>query len=534
MRRRWALLLACMAAWPAPSAGAQEVPSVRECEIVHADDLRVLHQGTVNERVILSGEAEIRCNDGVMVRADTMISHSASGRREFIGRVFFQDSLKSLTADRVDYEHADGRLVARGNVVLTDRVDGSVVRNGSELEYLRATDDRPESWAIVRGRPHATLYDSKARTDTMSVSSEEAPPLEVDADVMEITGERLFRAVGNVELQRGTTHGTAAEADFDQVEQRAVLIGDAMIEDERFTLSGDSLVAFLEGEGLREVRALGDAILLSEDLRVDAPELQVYFRDGAVHRMIAMRLPGEVEADSGVARAPGPEALRDSGDVAVNADRTGAATGAGQGEVAADSAAAATNEADARPRGPRRTVGPQPLATATEFWLVADSIDAVVSDDRLDLVVAVGNAYGERTADSLTALLPEEVGRDWLRGDTIIGYFAEAPPEPDTAASALDGEAKERVVLERLVAIGEGGRAQSLYRIREEGKDRPGVNYLTANRITLFLQDGEVVSVEAEGPIRGYHLQPREDRGTGRELDANRAAESRQGAPPQR
>ena len=489
MRRRWALLLACMAAWPAPSAGAQEVPSVRECEIVHADDLRVLHQGTVDERVILSGEAEIRCNDGVMVRADTMISHSASGRREFIGRVFFQDSLKSLTADRVDYEHADGRLVARGNVVLTDRVDGSVVRNGSELEYLRATESRSESWAVVRGRPHATLYRSRARTDTASVPPEDAPPLEVDADVMEITGERLFRAIGNVELQRGTTHGTAAEADFDQVEQRAVLIGDAMIEDERFTLSGDSLVAFLEGEGLREVRALGDAILLSEDLRVDAPELQVYFREGAVHRMIAMRLPAE---------------------------------------------AADTASADTTPRGPLRTVGPQPLATATEFWLVADSIDAVVSDDRLDMVVAVGNAYGERTADSLTALLPEEVGRDWLRGDTIIGYFAEAPPEPDTVDSATDGGAKERVVLERLVAIGKGGRAQSLYRIREEGKDRPGVNYLTANRITLFLQNGEVVSVEAEGPIRGYHLQPREDRGAGRELDVKTAAGSRQGAPPQR
>jgi hypothetical protein len=529
MRRRWALLLACMAAWPTASARAQEVPSVRECEIVHADDLRVLNQGTADERVILSGEAEIRCSDGVMVRADSMISHSASGHREFIGRVFFQDSLKSLTADRVDYEHVDGRLLARGNVVLTDRVDGSVVRNGSELEYLRATDGRPESWAIVRGRPHATLYDSKTRTDTVSVSSEEAPPLEVDADVMEITGERLFRAIGNVALQRGTTHGTAAEAEFDQVEERAVLIGDAMIEDERFTLSGDSLVAFLEGEGLREVRALGDAILLSEDLRVDAPELQVYLRDGAVHRMIAMRLPAEAGEESSVART------RDSTVAGVGGDRSGVTPGAGQPEASADSAAADTAGVDAGPRGPIRTVGPQPLATATEFWLVADSIDAVVSDDRLEMVVAVGNAYGERTADSLTALLPQEVGRDWLRGDTIIGYFAEAPPpESNTADSAADGGAKERVVLERLVAIGEGGRAQSLYRIREEGKDRPGVNYLTANRITLFLQNGEVVSVEAEGPIRGYHLQPKEDRGTGRGLDANRAAESRQGAPPQR
>src|SRR5690606_36970575 len=137
-------------------------------------------------------------------------------------------------------------------------------------------------WAVIRGRPHATLYDSRQPADTVGdagAQAEPEPPLEVDADVIEIIGERLFRGIGNVELQRGDTHGTAAEAEFDEIDQRVVLIGDAMIEGESFTLTGERLVALLDGERLREVRALEDAILLSEDLRIDAPELQVYFRD---------------------------------------------------------------------------------------------------------------------------------------------------------------------------------------------------------------------------------------------------------------
>lgn len=506
MRRRWALLLACAAAWPAASAHAQI--SARDCEIVDGRDLRVLNQGMPNERAILSGDAQIRCTGGVLVRADTMISHTAAGRREFVGNVLFQDSLKSLTADRVDYEHADGRALARGNVMLVDRVDGSVVRDASELEYLRETPDRPESRAIVRGRPHATLYQSRPAADTAgsAAAGEPPPPLEIDADSMAIVGERVYRAIGNVEMQRGETHGTAGEAEFDQVEQRVVLLGEAIIEGEGFTLSGERLVAYLAGEHLREVHALEEAVLLGEDLRIDAPELQVYFRDGAVHRMIAMRLPAETGPDSSAA-------------------------------AAADSLAAAADTlvTDEAPAAPLRTVGPQPRATATEFWLVADSIDALIPDQRLEQVVAVGNAYGERAADSLTAALPELVGRDWLRGDTITGYFVEAPAADTVATdSTSDGRARNRVALERLVAVGEGGKAQSLYRIREEGKDRPGVNYLTANRIMLFLRDGEVVSVEAVGPVRGYHLQPKEDRGGGREPDATPDVEVRKGPPPQR
>ncbi|HEX6939130.1 MAG TPA: hypothetical protein VF158_06930 [Longimicrobiales bacterium] len=578
--RGWLLPAACAALfWRAAPAPAQ-APSAPDCEIVHADDLRAVDQGTPAERLILRGRAHIECRGGVLVRADSMVSHTASGRREFIGHVLFEDTVKSLTADRVDYEHAQGRLVARGNVVLTDLQNGSVVRDGSVLEYLRTTASRPESRTIIRGRPHATLYDAapagedaSPRPGTGATAADAAPvgsppavatvgtgadtaaaePLEIDADVMEIIGEQRFRATGGVELRRGQTTGSAAEADFDQVDGRVVLRGDAMVEGETFTLTGERVVAWLAGEALREVHALEEAILLSEELRVDAPELRIFFRDGAVHRMVAMRLPDTTAAADPAAAAAGDprEARRvaESGadaTVAVPSVAGDAATRDGAPGDSAGAGAPTAELAAAPPPGPARTVGPQPRATAKDFWLAADSIDALAPGQRLETVVAVGNAYGERTADSLTAQLPELIARDWIRGDTITGYFGVVREPASTAAGAATdstGDAspggapgdsvRERTVLERLVAVGPEGTAQSLYRIREEGAESgPSVNYLTANRIVLFLENGEVTSVEAEGPVRGYHLQPRNDGGGDPDPGVADAAPPGSGPPP--
>lgn len=580
--RRWLVLAACVTWWPAAPAWAQ-TPAARDCEIIHADDLRAVDQGLRTERLILRGQAHVQCGGGVVVRADSMVSHTATGRREFIGDVLFEDTVKSLTADRVDYEHTQGRLIARGHVVLTDLEDGSVVRDGSELEYFRATQFRPESRTIVRGRPHATLYEARppggaatgtdAATrpirDTVAASepgepivagagadtagggagmrtpgaagdtAAGAPPLEIDADRMEILGEHRFRAIGDVEMERGETHGSAAEAEFDQLHGRFILVGDAMIEGETFTLTGKRIIARLDGEELREVRALEDAILLAEEMRVDAPELQIYFREGAVHRLIAVRLPDPAAESTAAAAPPGGAVVAARPDSAdASAQPTGRAAAeppapkpAGAGRLAAaDSAAGGAMTGPSAPAtvASVRTVGPQPRVRANDFWLVADSIDALAPGQRLERVVAVGNAYGERAADSLTARLPELIARDWLRGDTITGYFAVVPvadttaagaaPAADDTAAAVGGapadSVRERTVLERLVAVGLEGTAQSLYRIQEEGSESgPSVNYLTANRIVLFLRDGEVTSVEADGPIEGYHLQPRNDGG---------------------
>lgn len=566
--RRLFLFVWCATVLAAGPLPAQDGPVAQDCEIVDGEDLRVLQRGTPFERVILRGNAHIRCAGGVELKADTAISHTVTGRREFIGHVFYVDTVKSLTADRVDYEHLEARLLAVGDVVLTDVKEGSVIR-GTELEYFRETPERPESRTVVRGRPHATLYeraDSAVHDSTTSMPPEGEPesasaavPLEIDADEMEIFGGGLFRAVGNVILERGETTGSAERAEFHQVGQWLLLEGDAMVEGEAYSLAGEWICGVLDGEELREVQARVDAVLLSEELRVDSPELHVFFEEGQVHRMVAMRmLAEEAEADDPAAvpalvadSSAGPvsdSTVIESGNLAAGAVRDSLDTGGGREEVAAgqtrahpvppeDPGVVADESAPSvldsvvvtAPLPSRRTVGPQPRATSTEFWLMADSIDAIAPGQRLERVIAVGNAYGERTADSLAVELPEVIARDWLRGDTITGYFATVAVADSTAEASASRESVEpavasaageedtspsdstqmRTVLERLVAVGPEGRAQSLYRIREKDDPAdPSVNFLVANRIVLLMQNGEVSRVEAEGPIKGWHLQP--------------------------
>ncbi len=555
--RRLLVLVLCAVAWPQSALHAQQEPVARDCEIVDGEDLQVVGRGSPRERVILRGNAHIRCAGGVELRADTAVSHTLTGHREFIGHVFYEDTVKSLTADRVDYEHEQARLVAVGNVVLTDIKAGSVV-TGTELEYYRATEERPEPRTVVRGRPHATLYESPETQDDAATpipvaappADSAAEPFEIDADEMEIFGEQHFRATGRVEIVRGSTTGFGDAAEFDQVAQRLILEGDAIVEGEAFSLAGDWIRAFLDGDDLREVLARQDAVLLSEDLRIDAPELQVFFQEGEVHRLVAVRML----ADSSEVDEPAP--MAEEGAIVATADSLGNAAEAmapGDDEIVVlagdstatviDSVLVAADSAEVAPPPPpsRRTVGPQPRATASDFWIMADSIDAIAPGQQLERVIAVGNAYGERTADSLDVKVPELIARDWLRGDTITGYFATVPvadsastsdtdderprakaalstdaaPTTDIAPvddgdSVADGEAAEtRTTLERLVAVGPEGRAQSLYRIREDGEEAtPSVNFLIANQITLLLRDGEVTNVEALGPIKGVHLQP--------------------------
>src|SRR5690606_7042683 len=88
----------------------------------------------------------------------------------------------------------------------------------------------------------------------------------------------------------------------------------------------------------------------------------------------------------------------------------------------------------------------QAYAFSEQFNLNADSIDALLPGQRIEEVVAVGNAYGERlaeddstriqitpvtAADSAVARL---LAHDWVRGDTIRAFFTDAAP--DSAGTA--------------------------------------------------------------------------------------------------
>ncbi|HEX7051302.1 MAG TPA: hypothetical protein VF188_13935 [Longimicrobiales bacterium] len=480
MSRPPLLLAAALAITVSAAARAQQAPD--RCEILDGVLLSVTDRTMPDERIVLSGSVHIGCAGGVHLYADTAISESATGMRRFIGNVVYRDSMKTLTADRVDYFALEERLLARGDVVLTDRDAGSVIR-GPELEYFRATEWRPRARMLARGRPHAILRDPdppEPASDSATVpeppaDSTAAPePFEVDADSMEIVGEENFRGSGNVVLVRGETRGFGDEALYDQAEERMILTGGARVEGEAFTLLAERIDAQLAGEELERVVARGMAQLVGEEIQVDAPALTVFFAEGEVQRMVAVRW---LEPRTGDESAPPGPPL------------------------------------------------PQPRAVAETFWMTADSIDALAPDQRLDMVIAVGDAYGERI-DTVAADVPDLVAHDWLRGDTITATFVAAPDSvpADSAAQDVvdppvgeepvgetaDAEPQRRVVLDRLVAVGEDGGARSLYRFREEGAEEgpPSVNYLVANRIELVMREGKIQAVHAEGALKGMNLQP--------------------------
>ena len=453
------LLAAALTLLPAAAVG-----QARECELVRASHARRIAT-TFSEIWFVSGPAEFSCTDGTEVRADSAV-YNKGAALELIGGVFYADSARTLVAERATYYLTSQRLHAQGDVVLTDRQNNGSVIRGSSLTHERATPDRPEARTIVTGppRPHATFRPRGAGDAAPSDTA--ALPFEVDADWMEIRGENRFTATGNVEITRGETRSGAHGATFDQAQERLVLTHDAWVEQEDLRLQARTIEAMLSGEELRAVTAVDEAHLEGRELMVDAATIRLEFEGGALQRLVAVVPPPALPPGGG-------------------------------------------DDAAARPRA---------LAHARDLRLVADSIDALAPGQTLREIIAVGEAFAQRQPDSLSAGLPEFIANDWVSGDTIQAYFAleekaaasagAEPSRPDSAAGAARDTA--RVVLERLVVTGAGGRAQALYRVSRDGRDPgpPAINYTIADRITLVLSGGEVKEAEATGEVRGRYLEP--------------------------
>jgi hypothetical protein len=473
---RLLLLIAVLAC--APSAAAQAPPE--QCNILDSQQVERRVDAGV-PMIYVTGPFLIRCGGGEELRALSGTVNEWTREIELIGNVFFQDPTRTLTANQANYWASLGRLYATGNVMFTDREEGSTIR-GPELEYFRAMEGRPEPQVNAGQRPNLTLRPRDAGPD--------AEPLDIDADRISIVGNDNLAAYGRVVIRRTDLHATAGEAHYDGVAETLDLRQNARIRSEEFNLSGEIVNARLPQGELEYVRARQNATLVGEELRVDAPELQLFFAQELLQRAVAR---GEVAADGA---------------------RTGRA-----------------------------------IATAREFRLEGDSIDALTPGQRVDRVIAVGRARGE-SIETLAEVpapadLPEDgapplaravpaapaagaptlptavpTDRDWILGDTIIGYFeyasaaevvppVEGAPVADVPEVELVQPADTGAVLRRIVAI---GMAQSLYRAeRAEGaaEDAPrGLNFLAGERIELTFEEGDLQVAEVAGLRRGLYLDP--------------------------
>lgn len=428
----------------APAAGQGS------CTVVDARSARRLAGPGGTEILFVSGPLEVHCGTDVVIRSDS--AHNTGRELRLIGDVFYQDSTQTLTSSTATYERDIGRVTARGDVVVRDRAGPSVVR-GTELVYDREMPDRPDVRIVVRGRPRAYLYEDG--TPALPAGMEPAPALrivgddtipaalQVDADRLELQGESRILAHGRVQMIRENIRAFSDAADYDQAAGRMELTASARIEGEGYELFGDRILANLVEDELERVHSEGNAQLLGEDIDVRAPVIDIALSQGDVERMIAVSHQDGVQAN----------------------------------------------------------------AVAQDFTLIADSIQVDAPGGEVDMLTAVGDAFGTRHPDSLSASLPEVIRTDWLRGDTIVGTFVRvAGAEPDSLGRIEAGDTA-RTDLETLTAT---GNARSLYRMEAAGGRDAGqaVNYLVATRIALRFEGGDVASVETVGPVEGVHLEP--------------------------
>jgi lipopolysaccharide export system protein LptA len=432
------------------------------------------------------------CPDGVQIWADSAVAYSADALSHLMGAVRFLDRTRELRADEARYVSTAGRLQANGHVVVVDRADGSRVENG-DLLYLRQTDFRPEeSMTVTTGRdgirPRATIpppapdsaaTDSTAAQDSTVTDRSESPYV-VIGDRIVFSGSSYFSSAGDVEIERDSLFAFADSAEYVEESEHLVLVGSARVLSSDYVLVGRTITMGTAAAGTNEIRAVRDARLTGEDLLLTAPLIKLYLTEGAVERLVAVPLPGNVET-----------------------------AGADDQAVGATAVIAAVPDS-AQPV--------RPVALAESFELTADSLELTAPGGVVDHIFAAGRGRSvSRARDSLNVeALPELARQDWLEGDTIV--ITLAPPradtvagEPPSAAGAAEEEAEREYEVERIVArVG----ARSLYRLppqdstAQAGVDLPAVHYVVGDEITIHMKEGEVEAMEVVGQTRGVHLEP--------------------------
>ncbi|HYH80447.1 MAG TPA: hypothetical protein VEX86_11645, partial [Longimicrobium sp.] len=307
-------------------------------------------------------------------------------------------------------------------------------------------------------------------------------------------------ATGNVVIEDNGTRSTAEEAYYDQVAGHVELRRRANVVSEQYQLSGDFIASDLQNGAVSKVLAQANARMVSERLTVTGPQLQLFFERDLLQRMIS-------------------------------GHQTGAGAPAGS---------------DGRS-----------IALAKGFRLEADSIEALLPEQQVRQVNAVGKARGESwdtlgavrvlvdtgaaagRPDTATRVLtrpPEALDeKDVLTADTIIAFFRSDSAGADSAgrgpvlagrpaAAPRDSglvrpgggrgtQARSDTAntqIERLLAIGD---AHSLYRTRNDStrpanQQKPGINYLVGDRIDLRFKAGEVDVAHVRGLKQGLYLDP--------------------------
>jgi len=384
------------------------------------------------------GGVEATCGDK-WVRADSATWFEGRGLLHLYGNVRFRDPGRSLEADRATYFQNEDRLRPEGNVRFVETESGSTL-TGPVLDYYPANAQRPVERIFAPRRPHLRFYPE-------APDGGRGEAFDVDADRIHIYGDSALAGDGDVVVTRANLEATGDSLDLDLAHDRLWLLGEPEVVTNATSLVGDTILAILEEGEVREIQAWPDASAVGEDLTLTAPLLRLFVAGGEINRTVAAA--GEPE-------------------------RTGI-------EDVAERA-------------------PWASARSPDFTLVADSIDILRPGGQLDRVVSIGRARA--AARELVVPGDSLLGRNWISGDTVTGFFA-AADSAVSDSSAAGTEAR----LQRLVAAGD---ARALHvRLPEDGGPggRPDINYVLGPIVTLWIGGGEVDSATVIGPATGVYAE---------------------------
>lgn len=456
--------------------------------------------GTLTQREISPGNlvqwvtrADLRCPNGLRIRADSAVVYGGSGRNELMGNVRFTTPERDLRADLADWYEQEGRLVARGRVVFGDLTQGTEVR-GDTLNYLEARGNREEQVIVAGSRPSATLPADPRADGTPG------EPFRVTANRLRFQGERFFWGDGNVELRRDDLEAAADSLVYDREADLLILNGDARVQRGEVSATGGNLNLNFENDQLRRLAARNGGRVETGDYTLSGVEVTIELGENE-EILTVLAEAGEVPEGGGRL-----EATLEGNGLFLKGRRV-EVEDAEDGMRLLRATGQARAEALGRGFGEAETVGAGESARTP----------------------GVGDGFDEDG-------FPD---RDWIQGEEILAWFEPAPEGEGAGEGEGVREAEEGW---RLVRLESTGNAAALYRSppdEEETTDpsappattdpdegvteaddapldtraRWSITYILADRIVLFLEEGEVRFLEAEGNVRGQQLEPRQGGG---------------------
>ena len=428
-------------AWP---LAAQEADNGGGCTLVmtptgRTESISLRVQGTDDAYVThVWGGMRWTCGTATMT-ADSAVRFDIGQRVEMFGNVRYRDTIRTLRSDRLDFYEIDDRMIATGDVVLTRIASGSTLR-GPHVTFLRAVSGVAER-TTATGRPHVLLLPEPGR---------EGKPVDVDAERVDMYGERMAWAWGDVVIQRPDVYAEGDSSFFDMDGGTGSLFGSALARQEDLELVGDSIRLRFSEDVLEVVHAIGNGRAVGEQFRIRSDEIQAQLADNELDEVWAYG-PGRSLA------ASSPYVLAsDSLHVAATAGRLDSIIAVGL------SSAVEVDSIDLSAGEPART-------TSGGNWIIGDTLVIVFED---------GEAAGD-----------------------VPGASAEPEIDPQSAGPTRADSSEQRI--ERLLAMGD---ARSLYRVQGEA-DTPSRNYLIGTRIEIQFLEGEAQRVNAERAI-GIYLEP--------------------------